>query len=131
MRWRSNSPNSSFAPNTGRWIVSGSKNFQAGKVKKEETNHLSKGADQKKRTIPDIDDDSEPLNKKTKQPWKDSKTENVDISAGIQVVDGAMPIQAPAQPQHPVIPQTIDTEIVPLPSTRPATVIVSIFESVC
>jgi len=81
--------------------------------------------------IPDIDNDSEPLNKKTKQPQKDSKTENVDVPASIQVVDGAMPIQAPAQPQHPVIPQTINTEIIPLPSTRPVTVIVSIFESVC
>jgi hypothetical protein len=81
--------------------------------------------------IPDIDNNSKPLNKKTKRPQKDLKTENVDVPAGIQVVDGATPIQAPVQPQRPVIPQTIDMEIVPLPSTRPVTVIVSIFKSVC
>ena len=82
-------------------------------IKKEESDHLSNKADQKKQTHA-TNDYSRPLNKKAKWSQKDSKTEGVDTDAitGAQVMHSLMPNQVLQQPLHPVIPQDINTGII-------------------
>jgi hypothetical protein len=112
--------------NFSSWRKSYMKQQAKLEMKKEEADRSSKGADQKKRTHAQTGDDSKPPNKKTKRSQKDSKVDDADVVTGTQVVGSSTPDQA----QRPVIPQAVDTEIVPSLDTTPVTVIVSISESV-